>query len=99
MAVKWFEKAAASHSPEAQFELGLAHQQGVGVKQDLEMAVSLFQQAAANSYPPAMTRFAAMHEQGHGIQDCDGPEPHTAATELRNFTCRVNAEGRESCHR
>ena len=53
-AAQWFAKAAAQDNAEGQYQLGLCHEQGLGVSsKNLQMAVDLFQQAAKQGLPDA----------------------------------------------
>lgn len=66
-ATVWFREAASHGNPEGQYNLGVAHAMGHGVKHDAGKAVELFEQAALQSFPDAVYNLAIMHMNGDGI--------------------------------
>lgn len=58
---------AAQGDPDAQFQLGLAHRDGKGVKRSLEEAASWFAIAAGNGIVEAAVEMAKAYEQGAGV--------------------------------
>ena len=53
---------------EAQYNLGVLHDEGAGVKQDLAAAVSWYQKAASQGFIDAQTNLGMMYYHGHGIE-------------------------------
>ena len=53
---------------EAQYNLGVLHDEGAGVKQDLAAAVNWYQKAASQGFIDAQTNLGMMYYHGHGIE-------------------------------
>ena len=53
---------------EAQYNLGLMYQDGLGVNQDYETAVKWFQLSAEQGYPSAQFNLGKMYEKGYGVR-------------------------------
>jgi TPR repeat protein len=68
------QTAADRNSAEAQYQLGLMNEQGVGGPKDETAARALFERAAAQNHPDALFRAGAFAESGTG-----GPQDKTAA--------------------
>ena len=56
-AVKWFRKAAAQGNAEAQYELSVSYERGIGVEQDMQSALEWLKKAAENGSPQAQWIF------------------------------------------
>ena len=56
----WYRKAAEQGAPNAQLSLGIAYEEGVIVKQDLEQAAMWYRKAAAFGLEDAKKRLAAV---------------------------------------
>jgi len=67
-------RAAEQNSPEAQFQLGLMYEDGVGGPQDDVAARVLFEKAAAQNHPGALERMGEFAQKGRG-----GPQDSDAA--------------------
>jgi TPR repeat protein len=71
-AVDWFRKSAEQGYAPAQFELGLAYNEGVGgLTKDLNTAHSWFLKSAKQGYPPAEYNVAVIYLEGIGVQQND----------------------------
>jgi TPR repeat protein len=68
------QTAADRNSAEAQYQLGLMNEQGVGGPKDEAAARALFERAAAQNHPDALFRAGAFAESGTG-----GPQNKDAA--------------------
>ena len=60
-AAYWFAEAALLGDPVALFNLGVMHENGLGVRRDPEIAYRLFERAAETGYPGALQKLG-----GHG---------------------------------
>jgi TPR repeat protein len=67
-------KAAATNSPEAEYQLGLMYANGVGGPQDDAAARAMFEKAAEQNHPGALEWMGAFAESGRG-----GPKDSNAA--------------------
>jgi TPR repeat protein len=67
-------KAAATNSPEAEYQLGLMYANGVGGPQDDAAARTMFEKAAEQNHPGALEWMGAFAESGRG-----GPKDSNAA--------------------
>lgn len=63
-AVKLLQRAADKGSAEAQYELALAYEKGLGVAQDIDKAVELMHKAAAQDMPDALNDLGFFYFQG-----------------------------------
>lgn len=59
---------ATNNHPEAQERLGLAYQQGAGVKRNYKMAVDLFFRSAAQGHVLALSDLGWMYQHGLGVR-------------------------------
>jgi hypothetical protein len=66
-AAGWFQNAATAGSAEAQYDLGVLFEQGLGVKHDPVEAAILFMRAAATGHPMAQYRLGLAYENGFGV--------------------------------
>jgi hypothetical protein len=61
----------AQGNPDAQYNLGVLHRNGLGVKQDYETAVHWFQKSARQGHVQAQRDPGKMYERGQGVKpDC-----------------------------
>src|SRR5262245_53447657 len=67
-------RAAEKNSPEAQYQLGLMYEDGVGGPKDEVAARALFEKAAAQNHPGALERMGEFAQKGRG-----GPQDTDAA--------------------
>lgn len=67
-ALEWFGKAAAQDDPEAQFELGQMHAQGLGTRQDFEKAAHWYLRAAEQGHAKAAFNLGFLHAHGQGVE-------------------------------
>ncbi len=67
-AVKWLRRAAAQGLPFADFMLGLAYENGRGVRRSDRSAAKWFELAAEHGEPAAASRLAALYEEGRGVE-------------------------------
>ena len=63
-AVDFFERAAASGSPEAQYELAKLFERGTGVDVDEDRSLTLYQTAADQGFADAINDLGFLHYQG-----------------------------------
>ncbi len=63
----WLERAAQHGNAEAQYELGNAFREGMGVVQDYEHAMKWLQLAAASGNGDAQYALGQMHRAGMGV--------------------------------
>jgi TPR repeat protein len=68
-AVKWWKKAAAQGNPEAEYELGIAHHEGLGglAKSD-KKALEWFRKAAEHGEPRAELNVGIAYYNGIGVE-------------------------------
>ena len=66
-AVYWYDRAARSGHPEAQFDLARLCSSGDGTKRDEEQAARWTSAAAAQGYAPAMMAFGERYATGNGV--------------------------------
>ena len=55
---------------EAQFNLGVMHDEGAGIEQDLAVAAGWYQKAAEQGFVDAQSNLGMMYYHGHGVP-CD----------------------------
>jgi len=55
LAVEWFRKSAEQNCPDAFFELGVCHENGEGVKQDLDEAIKWYRKAVEGGFERAQS--------------------------------------------
>jgi TPR repeat protein len=67
-AVREFTALAERGHPEAQFNLGLLHQNGQGVPQSYAEAAKWYTEAAQHGLAEAQYRLGKMYEKGEGVQ-------------------------------
>lgn len=67
-AAKWFFEAAHQNISNAQYNLGVLTQQGLGVKQDIGQAIDLYRVAAANGHSEAEYNLAIAYIEGVGTE-------------------------------
>ncbi len=63
-ATRWLEKGAILGDARCAYNLGVLHEQGVGVPQDLRRAETLYRQAASKGYTNAMNQLAVLIDSG-----------------------------------
>src|SRR6185295_7385653 len=66
-AAKWFRKAAESGNPDAQYNLGVLSEEGLGVKQDYTEALGWYQRAAEQGIPEAYIQLSRLFDSGRAI--------------------------------
>lgn len=89
----WFYTAAERGIPEAQYEVGYAYVNGLGVARDEERAVQWFRKAAGQNYPEAQFELALAYVDGMGT-----PQNFTQAYLWLNLaTSKPIGEERELC--
>ena len=83
-AAQWAKKAfadgltaKATNSVDAQTELALLYEDGLGVSEDLEKAAEVFQKAADQGYASAQNNLGVLYENGRGV-----PQDFGKAAEL-----------------
>ena len=64
----YFSRAAAQRDPNGFVNLGACYLQGLGCKQDMEMAFQCYRSAAEAGHPEAMDNLSAMYQFGHGVK-------------------------------
>lgn len=66
-AVIWFKEAANNGVPNAIYNLGVLHHQGMGVDQSLEKAISLYRRAASLGHAEAQYNLGIANIEGIGV--------------------------------
>ncbi len=66
-AIKWYEKATKKNYVVAQYELGVMHQRGEGIKQNYKSAVMWLTKAAEQEYAQAQYNLGVMYYNGYGV--------------------------------
>ncbi|MBK7976328.1 MAG: sel1 repeat family protein [Deltaproteobacteria bacterium] len=61
------KKSVAQGNASAQYNLGLAYQQGIGVRQSDEAAMALFRLAAEQGHPMAAHNLGGFYYEGRGV--------------------------------
>ncbi len=67
-ALKWFTEAAHNGSINAQYNLGVLYQQGLGVQKDTAKAIEMYRIAASNNHPEALYNLAIAYVEGVGVE-------------------------------
>ena len=67
MAAKWFQIAADQGHAEAQYNLGLAYHNGIGVPRDYGQALRWYRLAASRGHGMAQFNIGLMHAKGEGV--------------------------------
>ncbi|MDY0028940.1 MAG: peptidoglycan-binding protein [Pseudobdellovibrionaceae bacterium] len=68
LAAKWFTESAHQNIANAQYNLGVLTQQGLGVEKNVARAIDLYRVAAANSHPEAQYNLAIAYIEGVGTE-------------------------------
>lgn len=63
---QWFERAARSGHPVAQYNIGMFHKQGIAGRQNARQARLWFERSAAQGYAPAQNSLGVMYQTGEG---------------------------------
>lgn len=66
--LKWFTEAAHNGSVNAQYNLGVLYQQGLGVQKDTSKAIEMYRIAASNNHPEALYNLAIAYVEGVGVE-------------------------------
>ena len=66
-AAEWFRKAAELGDAKAQYNLGIAYNEGKGVPQDFGQAAVWFRKAAEQGIPQAQNNLGFLYQQGQGV--------------------------------
>ena len=66
-AAEWFRKAADLGDAKAQYNLGVAYNEGKGVPQDFGQAAFWFSKAAEQGIPQAQNNLGFLYKQGQGV--------------------------------
>ncbi len=83
--IEWFKNQAESGLEDAQCNLGLCYDKGLGVDEDEEKAVQYYQKAADQGHAGAQCILGLCYAQGHGI-----PKDVTKAKEYLNKAANQN---------
>jgi len=70
-AARWFRKAADQSMAEAQFNLGLMYDEGIGLPKSDTKAVAWYLYAADQQFPPAQFNLGVMYHHGRGVPQSD----------------------------
>ena len=92
MAAFWYEKAAGTGDPGAQFEIGYLYETGVGVDKNPERAAHWYQLAASNGMLLAKVNLGIAYLWGAGV-----PKNEGLAFELINEAA-TQGSGRAACY-
>lgn len=65
---RWFLEAARQDSAQAQYEVGVAYSDGVGVEPSEKEAIKWFQASAKNGYPEAQFELGIRYATGEGLK-------------------------------
>lgn len=68
LAAKWFSESAHQNIANAQYNLGVLTQQGLGVEKNIGRAIDLYRVAAANNHPEAQYNLAIAYIEGVGTE-------------------------------
>ena len=66
-AVSWLTKAAALGDSDAEYQLGLINEQGLGQSPEVAEAIQYYRQAATNGHAKAMLALARLYQEGVGV--------------------------------
>jgi TIR domain/Sel1 repeat len=66
-AMQWYQKAAAQGDPNAEYDVGILYDKGLGVPQDRGQAMQWFQKAAARGDAPAEYKIGQYYRAGLGV--------------------------------
>lgn len=66
-AVSWWKKAAAQGYADSQYNMGLMHYYGYGVRQSYTEAMSWYQKALSQGLPAAAYSIGALYHNGEGV--------------------------------
>jgi uncharacterized protein len=91
-AAYWYEKAAGTGNPVAQFEIGYLYATGIGVGRNAERAAHWYQLAASNGLPLAKVNLAVAYLWGTGVKKDEG-----LAFELLNEAA-IQGSGLAACY-
>ena len=67
-AVAWWRQAARRGDVEAEYNMGHAYANGIGVLKDYKVAAQWWQKAANKGYAPAMTKLGFLYRLGQGVK-------------------------------
>ncbi len=84
-AAVYFQKAADEGIVQAQHNLALMYEYGMGIKQDLSKASELYETAAEQNYVESMYNLALMYAYGRGF-----PQDYQRARSLFDAGARMN---------
>lgn len=84
-AAVYFQKAADEGISQAEYNLALMYEYGLGVKQDLDKTAALYRRAAEKNYPEAMYNLGLMYAYGRGF-----PQDFQRARALFDAAARMN---------
>jgi TPR repeat protein len=65
--IQQYKQRAESGDADAQFEMGVLHQYGRGVRQDFAEALSLYRKAAAQGHNQAQSNLGILYASGQGV--------------------------------
>ena len=85
-------KAAQKGSSEAQFNLGLMYERGIGVKQDYAQAVDWYHKAVKQDHAGAQCNLGMMYEKGLGVKEdyAQAVDWYRKAAEQSNAVAQFN---------
>ncbi len=86
-AAKWFRKAAKQGDAQAQHNLGVMYQTGMGVPEDDAEAVKWFRKAAEQGYANAQLNLGTRYATGEGV-----PEDYVRAFAWFNLAAAQGVE-------
>ena len=66
-AIFWFTEASQNGIANATYNLGVLHQQGLGVSKSMKNAIKLYQQSAEMGHPEAQYNLGIAHIEGIGV--------------------------------
>ncbi|HOX22699.1 MAG TPA: tetratricopeptide repeat protein, partial [Elusimicrobiales bacterium] len=67
-ALEWYEKAALSKDPAAQYRVGMAYRRGIGASPNMDEAVKWISKAAAQKHGPALAAMGYFYKEGIGVE-------------------------------
>jgi len=66
--ISCYQQLSEKGDSHAQYNLGVMHESGLGVKKNLKKAVALYQKAADQGYAMAQYNLGVMYEYGEGVE-------------------------------
>lgn len=85
----WFQRSADQHFAEAQNNMGVLYQHGLGVEQDVVKAMHWYQQAAAQGLPVAQSNIGFLYDEGLGVPQSNEQAMHRYLTAIKQHDAQA----------